>query len=54
MAESLNTYYPNDESPRDESELIWGWFTEEQWERMTCAERAAVIYGETEDRETEE
>lgn len=39
MLESLGTYY-DDENPRDPDELIWGKYTEEEWERMTCEERA--------------
>ena len=42
--ESMGAYYPYDESPRDPDELIWGRFTEEQWERMTCEERAMAMY----------
>lgn len=42
--ESLSTYYPNDENPTDPDELIWGKYTEEEWEAMTCAERAEAIY----------
>lgn len=48
MLESMGTYYSCDESTRDTDELIWGRFTEEQWERMTCAERAEAIHGQLE------
>lgn len=42
--ESLSSYYPWDESGTDEDELIWGRYTGEQWENMTCAQRADAIW----------
>ena len=42
--ESLSTYYPYDENPTDPDELIWGKYTEEEWDAMTCEERAEAIY----------
>ncbi len=42
--ESLSTYYPYDENPTDPDELIWGKYTEEEWDAMTCDQRAEAIY----------
>lgn len=44
MLESMGTYYPNDENPRDPDELIWGRYTEEQWELMTVWQRADAFW----------
>ena len=44
MLESMGAYYPDDENPRDPDELIWGRFTEEQWEEMACDQRADAIH----------
>lgn len=42
--ESLSMYYPYDENPTDHDELIWGKYTEEEWDAMTCDQRAEAIY----------
>lgn len=43
MLESMSAYY-EDENPRDPDELIWGKYTDEEWERMTCEERAQAMH----------
>lgn len=44
MMESIGAYYSYDENPRDPDKLIWGKFTEDEWERMTCEEMAEAIW----------
>jgi hypothetical protein len=48
MLESMSAYYPYDESPTDPDELIWGRFTEEEWDNMTCEQRAEAIWSQLE------
>lgn len=48
MLESMSAYYPYDESPTDPDELIWGRFTEEEWDNMTCDQRAEAIWSQLE------
>ena len=44
MLESMSAYYPYDESStEDPDELIWGRYTEEQWQEMSCEERVIAI-----------
>lgn len=39
--ETLGAYY-NNETPY-EGELIWGKYTDEEWDSMTCEEQAIAI-----------
>lgn len=49
--ESLSTYYGywGDENPTDPDELVWGKYTEEEWDNMTCDERAEAIRDQLKD-----
>jgi hypothetical protein len=40
--ETLGSYYGN-ETPYEE-ELIWGKYTDEEWEKMTCEEQAIASF----------
>lgn len=39
--ETLGAYYSNETSC--EEELIWGKYTDEEWDSMTCEEQAIAI-----------